>query len=93
MTKSNRESKNIFNVRLGSFELILLNDDYHHFDFVIEKLKQHCSHSPEQAEQSALIAHHKGECSILIGNEEHISKIRKKLEFEGLIVDTRKVTV
>ena len=76
---------------MSPFELILFNDDFHQFDFVIEKLKQHCGHSPEQAEQSALIAHHKGECSILLGSEERIDQVRKKLEFEGLIVDSRKV--
>lgn len=93
MTPLPKEHRDSFSEESGSFELILFNDDYHHFDFVIEKLKQHCAHTPEQAEQSALITHHNGECSILIGTEERITKVRKKLEFEGLIVDARKVMV
>ena len=76
-----------------SFELILFNDDFHTFEFVIEKLIRHCKHSPEQAEQCALIAHHKDESSILMGAEEFIEEISGKLGFEGLIVDIRKVTV
>ena len=93
MTEFPKEKKNIGKEHSSSFELILYNDDFHDFDFVIEKLKQHCGHTPEQAEQSALIAHHKGECSVLIGGQERIETAQKKLAFEGLIVDSREVLV
>ena len=76
-----------------SFELILFNDDFHSFEFVIEKLIRHCKHSETQAEQCAYIAHHKGECSILMGKEITIEEISHKLAFEGLIVDVREVVV
>ena len=93
MTELPKEIKKYLNEKGGPFELILFNDDFHDFDFVIEKLKFHCNHTPEQAEQSALIAHHRGECSVLLGGEDRIEKIKKKLAFEGLIVDSRKVSV
>jgi len=93
MTELPKEIKRILNEEGSSFELILFNDDFHHFDFVIEKLKLHCGHTPEQAEQCAFIAHHKGESGVLIGGEVRIEKVKKKLAFEGLIVDSRKVTV
>lgn len=91
MTEFPKQHRNRQRENSPSFELILFNDDFHNFDFIIEKLKQHCNHTAEQAEQSALIAHHKGECSILTGNTERINTARKKLEFEGLIVDSREV--
>ena len=75
------------------FELILMNDAVNSFDFVIEKLIEHCKHGPEQAEQSALITHHNGECSILLGTEDMVEEIAKKLSTDGLLVDVRKVTV
>jgi ATP-dependent Clp protease adaptor protein ClpS len=34
------------------------------FDHVIETLIRVCSHTPEQAEQSALIVHYKGKCTV-----------------------------
>ncbi|MGM0612799.1 MAG: ATP-dependent Clp protease adaptor ClpS [Bacteroidota bacterium] len=45
-------------------QLILHNDDYNTFDFVIETLVEVCDHEPEQAEQSAYIVHFKGKCSV-----------------------------
>jgi len=93
MTELPKEIKKMLSEEGDSFELILFNDDFHQFDFVIDKLKQHCGHSPEQAEQCAFIAHHKGESSILMGGENRIEKIKNKLALEGLIVDSRKVTV
>ena len=92
MTEFPKEKTGIRKEESSSFELILFNDDYHDFNFVIEKLKQHCNHNPEQAEQSALMAHHKGNCSILLGSRERIESVKKKLAFEGLIVDARQLT-
>ena len=37
--------------------LILFNDDYNTFDFIIDALVEVCKHSFEQAENCALIAH------------------------------------
>ena len=91
MTEFPKEKKNVEKDESSSFELILFNDDHHHFDFVIDKLKQHCNHSSEQAEQSALIAHHNGECSVLLGSEGKILLAEKKLAKDGLLVDSRKV--
>ncbi len=93
MTELPKEIKRLLNKDGESFELILFNDDFHDFDFVMEKLQQHCDHTPEQAEQCALLAHHKGESSVLIGSEKRVEEIKKKLAVEGLIVDSRKVTV
>ena len=42
--------------------LIVWNDDVNTFDWVIESLVDICGHETMQAEQCALIIHHKGKC-------------------------------
>lgn len=48
-------------------QLILFNDDFNTFDFVINTLMEVCDHEPEQAEQSAFIVHFKGKCTVKRG--------------------------
>lgn len=48
--------------------LIVWNDEVNTFDHVIESLIDVCEHSPEQAEQSALIIHHKGKYAVKKGS-------------------------
>lgn len=47
--------------------LVLYNDDYNTFDFVIKSLIEICLHTSEQAEQCATITHYKGKCEIKKG--------------------------
>lgn len=44
--------------------LIIHNDEYHTFDFVIEALIEICSHEPLQAEQCTFVIHHSGKCAV-----------------------------
>jgi ATP-dependent Clp protease adaptor protein ClpS len=48
-------------------EIILFNDDVNTFDHVIDTLIRVCSHTPEQAEQCALIVHYNGKCTVKTG--------------------------
>lgn len=48
-------------------EIVLHNDDVNTFDHVIETLIHVCDHSPEQAEQCAIIVHHNGKCTVKTG--------------------------
>jgi ATP-dependent Clp protease adaptor protein ClpS len=48
-------------------DLILYNDDFNTFDYVIETLIEVCGHDTHQAEQCALIAHIKGKCPVKSG--------------------------
>ena len=48
--------------------LIVWNDDVNTFDWVIQSLVEICSHDTLQAEQCALIIHHKGKCSVKKGD-------------------------
>jgi len=44
--------------------LVVHNDDFHTFDFVIESLIEVCRHEPLQAEQCTYIIHHSGKCGV-----------------------------
>ncbi len=48
-------------------EIVLYNDDVNTFDHVIDTLIYACEHSSEQAEQCAIIVHHKGKCTVKTG--------------------------
>jgi ATP-dependent Clp protease adaptor protein ClpS len=66
--------------------LVLHNDDFNTFDFVIESLVEVCNHSPEQAEQCAYIVHFNGKCDVKKGPESVLTKMYSKLKSRGLTV-------
>ena len=53
-------------------EIILYNDDHNTFDHVIETLMKICEHTPEQAEQCALLVHYKGKCGVKTGTYDEL---------------------
>lgn len=64
---------------LSPRELVLHNDDFNTFDFVIQALIQVCKHEPEQAEQCALIVHYKGKCTVKTGPFDELEIMHKAL--------------
>ncbi|WP_147677963.1 ATP-dependent Clp protease adaptor ClpS [Algibacter pacificus] len=48
-------------------EIVLHNDDVNTFDHVINTLIYACEHTPEQAEQCAMLVHYKGKCTVKTG--------------------------
>jgi ATP-dependent Clp protease adaptor protein ClpS len=68
------------------YKLILHNDDFNSFDWVITCLMKICGHEYEQANQCAHIVHFKGECDVKYGDFEKISEMKKKLSDAGLSV-------
>lgn len=44
--------------------IVIHNDDYNTFDFVIETLIEVCGHDPMQAEQCTYIIHYSGKCAV-----------------------------
>lgn len=68
-------------------ELILYNDDFNTFEFVIETLVEVCGHELLQAEQCALIAHHNGKCSVMSGPVDELKEICTSLCDRGLSAD------
>ncbi len=70
-------------------EIILFDDDYHTFDFVINSLINVCRHSPIQAEQCTFIVHHNGKCSVKKGEYEKLEPICTALLDRGLSAEIR----
>jgi ATP-dependent Clp protease adaptor protein ClpS len=65
-------------------ELVLFNDDYHTFDFVIECLIQVCEHDLLQAEQCTYIIHYSGKCAVKNGTYDILNPMRVALVDRGL---------
>lgn len=57
----------ILDEEVTPWQLIVWNDDVNTFDWVIKSLVDICHHTAEQAEQSALLIHFKGKCSVKKG--------------------------
>ena len=55
--------------------IILYNDDYNTFDYVIDTLVQVCGHTFEQAEQCAIIVHFKGKCDVKTGSYDYLKPL------------------
>ena len=60
-------------------ELVLINDDYHTFEYVIEALVAICDHTEEQATQCAMITHYKGKCDVKKGTKSELRPLRRAL--------------
>ncbi len=60
-------------------ELILFNDDFNTFDFVIETLVELCEHDSQQAEQCTLLIHYKGKCGVKSGSYSELKPIYEEM--------------
>lgn len=69
--------------------LILFNDDYNTFDYVIKALVDLCEHDEIQAEQCALIAHYKGKCVVKSGTFEELKPIKNEMQNRKLTVEIK----
>lgn len=65
-------------------KLVLHNDDFNTFDFVIECLIEICKHTPEQAEQCTILVHYKGKCTVKTGPMDVLKPMHEKLISRGL---------
>jgi ATP-dependent Clp protease adaptor protein ClpS len=59
--------------------LIIYNDDYNTFDFVIESLVDVCGHDLLQAEQCTFIIHFNGKCEVKRGSFEDLKPLKDAL--------------
>ncbi|HLG03674.1 MAG TPA: ATP-dependent Clp protease adaptor ClpS [Bacteroidia bacterium] len=64
--------------------LIIYNDDFNTFDFVIDTLIEVCKHNPEQAEQCTFIIHYKGKCGVKRGTAQELQPVCDTLLERGL---------
>lgn len=65
-------------------ELVLFNDDFNTFEFVIETLIEVCCIEPVQAEQITLIVHYKGKCGIKTGTVNELKPEYNEMINRGL---------
>jgi len=65
-------------------ELVVLNDDYNTFDYVIETLIKVCEHTPQQAEQCTILIHYKGKATVKFGDFEKLRPMRDAICERGI---------
>jgi len=86
----NLTEKNIEVVELTrkskEYTLMLYNDDFNTFDFVIDTLKELCGHSNEQAVQCTMLVHYKGKCDVKRGSRKNLKPLFEAFCDRGLTV-------
>jgi ATP-dependent Clp protease adaptor protein ClpS len=80
--KSPSSSENLLNTKLH--DLVVHNDDFNTFDFVIKTLIEVCNHEPEQAEQCTLIIHHNGKCAVKSGDYHTLEPLYREILNRGI---------
>ncbi len=65
-------------------QLIVYNDDFNTFDWVIQCFMEVCSHTFEQSEQLSLIVHYKGKAIVKTGNFDSLKPMKDALVERGL---------
>jgi len=68
-------------------EIVLYDDDFNTFDFVIESLIKVCKHSAIQAEQCTHIVHYNGKCGVKRGNMSKLKPLCSALLERGLTAE------
>lgn len=74
----------IYEDLISQRQLVLYNDDFNTFDWVIESLIKVCKHQMEQAEQCAHIVHFNGKCAVKDGDYEKLEPMCTALLDRGL---------
>jgi ATP-dependent Clp protease adaptor protein ClpS len=69
--------------------LVLYNDDFNTFDFVIETLVEVCEHDQLQAENCAWIVHYKGKCPVKRGPLEDLKPRYQEMTNRTLTVEIK----
>ncbi|MEA1873339.1 MAG: ATP-dependent Clp protease adaptor ClpS [Bacteroidota bacterium] len=91
MVKKAKENINPAKDKLSSSDkkhiIVLFNDEFNSFDYVIECLVEICNHDMTQAEQCAFITHYNGKCDIKIGNMSKLRPLKDRLIEKGLNVN------
>lgn len=65
-------------------QLIVYNDDYNTFDWVIKCFMEVCNHTHEQSEQLAILVHFKGKAIVKTGSLEVLKPMKDALIERGL---------
>ena len=71
----------------NSHFLILFNDDFNTFDFVIDSLMEICKLEAIQAEQCTQLIHYKGKCDVKKGAYKKLKTMKDALIDRGLTAE------
>ncbi len=74
-------------VLVADKQIIVYNDDFNTFDFVIESLIKICKHEMTQAEQCTYIIHFNGKCSVKKGGYDELEPTCTALLKRGLTAE------
>lgn len=64
--------------------LVVYNDDFNTFDWVIQCFMEVCNHTQEQSEQLSLLVHFKGKATVKTGPMEVLKPMKDALVERGL---------
>lgn len=65
-------------------QLIVYNDDFNTFDWVIQCLMEVCDHSQIQSEQLSILVHFKGKATVKTGSLTQLRPMKDSLVDRGL---------
>ena len=65
-------------------ELVVYNDDYNTFEWVIKCFMEVCNHTAVQSEQLSLIVHYRGKAVVKSGALEKLKPMKNSLVDRGL---------
>jgi len=68
-------------------QIVVYNDDFNTFDFVIESLIKVCKHEKVQAEQCTFLIHFKGKCIVKKGTYKELEPMCTTLLERGLTAE------
>lgn len=68
----------------NSHSLIVWNDNINTFEWVIETLIEVCGHDEQQAEQCAMIIHHKGKYAVKHGSYDDLKPMCDAITDRGI---------
>jgi len=71
-------------VGLNHAQLLVYNDDFNTFDWVIQCFMEVCNHTFEQSEQLSLIVHYKGKAIVKTGDVDKLKPMKEALVERGL---------
>lgn len=68
----------------SSYQLVVWNDEVNTFEWVIETLIKICGHTPEQAEQCAMLIHTQGKYAVKKGDYETLKPMCDAITDRGI---------
>lgn len=73
----------------GGNELIVFNDDFHTFDYVIDCLQHICRLNRQQAVNCTNVIHYKGLCAVKHGSYDELKQMCSELLKKELSAEVR----